>query len=119
MVTNGGRSVLILGGRSVLILKSLMCYWVNNLDLQNMFALYTNGTSGTGVIIGLTLLWYHGVHMTPGLFDRLNIPNFEIISFHLALYFLCRFLSTAFIYLILILMLPFLQISLFICLRSY
>ena len=24
----------------------------------------------------LTLLWYHGVNMTPGLFDRLNIPNF-------------------------------------------
>ena len=29
----------------------------------------------------LTLLWYHGVNMTPGLFDRLNIPKFEIISF--------------------------------------
>ena len=29
----------------------------------------------------LTLLWYHGVSMTPGLFDRQNIPNFEIKSF--------------------------------------
>ena len=46
--------------------------------------------------------------MTTGLFDRLNIPNFEIISFHLALYFLCRFLSTVSIYSILISMLPFL-----------
>ena len=55
----------------------------------------------------LTRLWYHGVNMTPGLFDRLNIPNFEIISFHLALYFLCRFLSTVSIHSILILMLPF------------
>ena len=34
----------------------------------------------------LTLLWYHGINSTPGLFDRLNIPNFEIISFHLDLY---------------------------------
>ena len=45
--------------------------------------------------------------MTPGLFDRLNIPNFEIISFHLALYFLCRFLSTVSIHSILISQLPF------------
>ena len=67
----------------------------------------------------LTLLWYHGVNMTPGLFDRLNIPNFKIISFHLALYFLCRFLSTVSIHSILILMLPFLYILHFICLRSY
>ena len=67
----------------------------------------------------LTLLWYHGVNMTPGLFDRLNIPNFEIISFHLASYFLCRFLSTVSIHSILILMLPFLYILHFICLRSY
>ena len=55
----------------------------------------------------LTLFWYHGVNMTPGLFDRLNIPNFEII-FHLALYFLCRLLSTVSIHSILISMLPFL-----------
>ena len=80
--------------------------------------------STTGVCIkvhalDLTLLWYHGVNMTPGLFDRLNIPNFEIISFHLALYFLCRFLSTVSIHSILILMLPFLYILHFICLRSY
>ena len=67
----------------------------------------------------LALLWYHGVNMTPGLFDRLNIPNFEIISFHLALYFLCRFFSTVSIHSILILMLPFLYILHFICLRSY
>ena len=67
----------------------------------------------------LTLLWYHGVNMTPGLFDRLNIPNFEIISFHLALYFLCSFLSTVSIHSISILMLPFLYILHFICLRSY
>ena len=33
--------------------------------------------------------------MTPGLFDRLSIPNVEITSFHLALYFLCRFLFFA------------------------
>ena len=45
--------------------------------------------------------------MTRGLFDRLNIPNFEIISFHLALYFLYRFLSTVSIHSILISMLPF------------
>ena len=56
----------------------------------------------------LTLLWYHGVNMTPGLFDGLNIPNFKIISFHLSLYFLCRFLSTVSIHSILISMLPFL-----------
>ena len=48
-----------------------------------------------------------GVNMTLGFFDRLNIPNFKIISFHLALYFLCRFLSTVSIHLILISMLPF------------
>ena len=58
--------------------------------------------------VRLTLPWYHGVNMTPGLFDRLNIPNFEIISFHLALYFLCRFLSTVSIHSILISKLPFL-----------
>ena len=58
--------------------------------------------------LALTLLWCHGVNMTPGLFDRLNIPNFENISFHLALYFLCRFLSTVSIHSILISMLHFL-----------
>ena len=46
--------------------------------------------------------------MTPGLFDGLNIPNFEIISFHLALYFLCSFLSTLSILSILISMVSFL-----------
>ena len=35
----------------------------------------------------LTLLWYHGVNMSPGLFDRLNIPNNKIVSITLPFYF--------------------------------
>ena len=66
------------------------------------------GDQSSRAATALTLLWYHGVNIAPGLFDRLNIPNFEIISFHLALYFLCRLLSTVSIHLILISMLPFL-----------
>ena len=55
----------------------------------------------------------------PRLTDRLNIPNFENISFHLALYFLFRFLLTVSVHSILISMLSFLSISYFICLGSY
>ena len=38
----------------------------------------------------LTLLWYHGVNMTPRLFDRLNIPNDKIVSITLPFYFFHR-----------------------------
>jgi len=55
--------------------------------------------SGASVLVGLELtlvtLWYHGVIMTPALLHMLNIPKVEIMSFHLALHFLCRFLLTA------------------------
>ena len=44
--------------------------------------------------VSLTLLWYHGVNMTPGLFDRLIIPNGKIKSITLSLYFFHRFLLT-------------------------
>ena len=46
----------------------------------------------------LTLLWYHGVNITPGLFDTLNIPNDKIVSITLPFYFFHRFLLTISIY---------------------
>ena len=91
-------------GSSILVEASLFLAIKLNSDLIIRVILYVTSISRTK----LTLLWYHRVNMTPGLFNRLNIPNFQIISFHLALYFLFRFLLTVSIHLILISMLPFL-----------
>ena len=90
------------------LLKEFLLKFQTEAPMTPFLALFLKDLLLAMMDLYLILLWYHGVNITPGFFDRLNILNFEITSFHLALYFLCRFLSTVFIHSILISVLPFL-----------